>query len=139
MSCAPVQDSAPCPRAEPAHRIEELIGRRASSRHPIDLAARFVSAGVNVRVQLEDISATGACIRLMSHRPLGEGRLLWLNYEQFVRPVWQADLQCGLEFDQRLDADRLRRTLEFGEADLDKSVSTMRRLASAWVHGPGDY
>ncbi len=139
MSCA-LDESPPigCGR-EAAPRPEELIGRRASSRHRIDLAARFVSIDVNVRVQLEDVSPSGACIRLISHRALGEGRLLWLDYEQFVRPVWQADLQCGLEFDERLDADRLRRTLEFGEADVDNGVSTMRRLASAWVHGPGDY
>lgn len=116
-----------------------MIGRRASSRHRIDLAARFVSPEINARVQLEDISPTGACIRFMSHRAIGEGRLLWLDYEWYARPVWQTELQCGLEFDERLNAHRLRRTLEYGEAGTDEGRSTMRGLASAWVHGPGDY
>lgn len=139
MSCPPGRGPDPVREQAPAPDIEELIGRRVSTRHRIDLAGRFVSAALNVRVQLEDISPTGACIRLLTDRTLGDGRLRWLDYEWFVRPVWQADLHCGLVFDERLDAGRLRRTLEFGEPGPERTKAARRRLASAWVHGPGDF
>ena len=44
----------------PANAFEELIGRRSSSRHAIDLCARYVTPEASVRVKLEDISASGA-------------------------------------------------------------------------------
>ena len=119
--------------------IEALIGRRKSSRHAIDLAARFVSADLNIRLQLDDISFTGASARMLQPRDLGEGRLLWLDYECFVQVVWQAEMQCGFRFAERLEPDQLRRTLEFGDLRTSKGPGTLHKLASAWVYGPGDY
>lgn len=117
-----------------------MIGRRQNCWHPVDLAARFVCADLNIRLQLTDISPTGASARLSHPRNLREGRLLWLDYACFVSVVWQTELQCGFRFEERLPADQLRRTLEFGgAATADTATATLRKLASAWVHGPGDY
>lgn len=119
--------------------VESLIGRRASTRHPLDIAGRFIFGDVNVRVQLEDISANGAAFRLMHPRPVEPGKLCWLGFEFFGEVLWQAEGRCGLRFADRLPDDCLRQTLNFGaSAALDRK-GKLNRLASAWVHGPGDY
>lgn len=143
----PVSPQLPPPDAGPRSRpavssdalCETLIGRRVTSRFPIDLAARFIAPGINIRLQFEDVSASGACMRLMYPRCLTEGRLQWLDYSCFVEVIWQAELRCGLRFVDPLDVACLRRTLEFGESSHRGGEDTLRRLASAWVHGPGDW
>lgn len=115
-----------------------LIGRRQSTRYPVRLSGRFIGGGANIRIWIDDISLTGAEMRLMVPRPLTIGRLLWLGFEQHVDVVWQNEARCGLQFADRLPPDWLRQTLD--AADLAaKGSSSMRRLAAAWVHGPGDY
>ena len=133
-----VIDPGKCARGTRRPVVETMIGRRVSSRFPIDLAARFIAPGINIRLQFEDVSASGACMRMMYPRCLTEGKLHWLDYSVFVETVWQADLRCGFRFVDLLDAACLRRTLEFGEA-ADGDGTALRRLASAWVHGPGDF
>lgn len=118
---------------------ETLIGRRINSRIRIDLAARFIAPGINIRLQFEDVSVSGACMRLMHPRRLTEGRVQWLDYSVFVETIWQAELRCGLRFADPLDDGCLDRTLEFGEASDRGGQDTLRRVASAWVHGPGDW
>jgi hypothetical protein len=126
----------PCAREV---RLDVMIGRRDATRHPVGIAARFLAHEVNVRVQLEDISASGACIRLLHPRALAAGRLCWLDFEIFGQVVWQRDERCGLKFDERLTPDCLRRTLEFADRAARDTDDRYRRLASAWVHGLGDY
>lgn len=130
---------SPAPPKPACSAVESLIGRRGSIRHPLDIAGRFIFGDVNVRVQLEDISASGAAFRLMHSRPLEPGKLCWLGFECYGEVLWQADGRCGLRFTDRLPDDCLRRTLDFGaSAALDRK-GKLNRLASAWVHGPGDY
>jgi hypothetical protein len=119
---------------------EELIGRRTSSRHPLDLSARIITADASVRVKVEDISATGAAFRMMVPRPIRSGRLCWLGFEIFGEIAWQCDTRCGLRFADRLSPECLRRTIEFGaRAASDKDGDRFARLASAWAYGPGDW
>ena len=118
---------------------DRLIGRRQSVRHPLDVAARIIVHGGNMRVQLEDISLHGACIRLMRPRTLGAARLCWLQFEAYGRVAWQHELRCGLAFEDPLPEDFLRQTLEFGELAVGDASEKYLRLASAWVHGPGDW
>ena len=68
-------------------RVEVLVGRRRYPRHRLDLWARLVTADANVRVQLEDISNGGACIRLSSPLAIDGARLCWLNFEVYGRAV----------------------------------------------------
>ncbi|WP_057884305.1 PilZ domain-containing protein [Tsuneonella troitsensis] len=123
----------------PANAFEELIGRRSSSRHAIDLCARYVTPEASVRVKLEDISASGAAFRMMVPRPLRSGRLNWLGFEIFGEIAWQCDTRCGLRFGDRLSAECLRRTLDFGERAAAGDGDRFARLASAWAYGPGDW
>jgi hypothetical protein len=116
-----------------------MIGRRISSRHALDLSARFAFGGTSVRVQLEDISTSGASFRLMHPRTLEAGRLCWLGFEIYGDPVWQSEARCGLLFAERLTADCLRQTLEFGAMAARDKGDRFLRLASAWAFGPGDY
>jgi hypothetical protein len=116
-----------------------MIGRRQATRHKLDVSARLIAAHDNLRVQLEDISTGGACVRLMHPRRLTEGRLCWLQFEAFGRIVWQNDLRCGLQFEDPITEECLRRTIEFGEMIVKDATDKYLRLASAWVHGPGDY
>jgi len=116
-----------------------LIGRRQSARHKLDMSARLVAAHDNLRVQLEDISAHGACVRLMHPRRLATGRLCWLRFRSFGRIVWQNDLRCGLAFDEPLTEECLRQTLEFADKIGCDATDKYGKLASAWVHGPGDW
>jgi hypothetical protein len=118
---------------------EVLIGRRQNSRHPIDLSARIVAHGFSLRVQLEDLSATGACIRLMHPRRITGARLRWLHYEWPCVVVWQSGLRCGLAFEEALAPECLKQTLAFGEQASGITGDRFKRLASAWVFGPGDY
>ena len=116
-----------------------LIGRRQANRHRLNMAARLIAAHQNMRVQLEDISASGACIRLMRPGSLHDGHLCWLNFRAFARVVWRSDLRYGLRFDEPLSDDCLRRTAEFDELIGEGAGDKYGRLASAWVHGPGDW
>lgn len=118
---------------------DRLIGRRQSVRHAIDVAARIIVHGGNMRVQLEDISLHGACIRLMHPRRFAAARLCWLQFEAYGRVAWHHDLRCGLTFEDALPPDCLRQTLEFGELAVGDESEKYLRLASAWVHGPGDF
>lgn len=133
-----VLDPTPGEPCAQASALDLLIGRRINSRHPLDLSARFIFAGANVRVQLEDISASGAAFRLMHPQTLDAGRLCWLGFEMYGEPVWQSEARCGLLFAERLTPDCLRQTLEFGAMARDKGDKFLR-LASAWAYGPGDY
>ena len=126
MNCSVLQD-------------EELIGRRRSVRHSIDISGRLISPRENLRLQLEDISATGACFRLMHPRILREGHLCWLGKRAYGRIVWQSGLRCGFEFDEPLADDLLQHSLWFGEMASSEAREKYARLASAWVFGPGDW
>jgi hypothetical protein len=116
-----------------------LVGRRESQRHRLDIAARIVSSSASLRVQLEDISLTGACVRLMVPQKIADGRLSWLNFNCFARVVWNDGLRCGLVFDEEINGEWLKQTVDFGRlANKDKGDRFVK-LASAWVHGPGDW
>lgn len=124
----------------PAHGlVEHRIGRREATRHRLSLAARIVTREASLRVQLEDISASGASIRLMHPRAFTGGQLRWLEFAAFAQVVWRADLRCGLTFADPLDDEQLRRTREFARLVGSGSADKYGRLASAWVHGPGDW
>ena len=126
--------------AAPVASTEEiLVGRRVSPRHRLDIAARMITARVNVRVQLEDLSATGACLRLMHPGQLDNGRLRWLNFEVYGRTVWNDGIRSGLVFDEPLGDDCLTRTLDFARSSAHDPDPRLLKLASAWVHGPGDW
>jgi hypothetical protein len=125
--------------APPGELPDLMIGRRDATRHPAGIAARFVSHAASVRVHLEDISASGACIRLLDPRPLLSGRLCWLDHEAFAHIVWAVDGRCGLRFEERLVDDCLHATIAFADKARRDSFDGYRRLASAWVFGPGDY
>lgn len=127
---------APWP-PEPA-RDDLAIGRRQSTRHPLQLSGRFVTGAENVRVWIEDISETGAAVRLMHAHPIAPGRLSWLGFEQFADIAWQRDARCGLHFAAPLPSEWLTQTLDCGDR-IANGDRRMQRLASAWVHGPGDY
>ena len=118
---------------------EAQIGRRVSQRHRLDISARFIGEGDNLRVQMEDISASGACVRLMHPQKLADGRLCWLNFAVYVRVVWNDGIRCGLAFDEPLAEDCLKQTVEFGQLAIKDNSDKFLRLASAWVHGPGDW
>ena len=118
---------------------EAQIGRRVSQRHRLDISARFIGGGDNLRVQMEDISASGACVRLMHPQKLADGRLCWLNFAVYVRVVWNDGIRCGLVFDEPLAEDCLKQTVEFGQLAIKDNSDKFLRLASAWVHGPGDW
>lgn len=116
-----------------------LVGRRIATRSRIDLAGRYVCVAANVRVQVEDISSTGACMRLMRPQTLTEGTLGWLGFTHFGRVVWNDGFRCGLSFDEPVSQECLQRTVEFSRLSSDDAGDRFARLASAWAHGPGDW
>jgi len=118
---------------------EALIGRRVSQRHKLDISARLIGGANNLRVQMEDISASGACVRLMHPQKLADGRLCWLSFAVYARVVWNDGIRCGLIFDEPLHEDCLKQTIEFGQLAIKDNSDKFLRLASAWVHGPGDW
>ena len=70
-----------------SNHLEDIVGRRISRRHRLEISARLIAPGTNVRVQLEDVSATGACVRLMQPERLSSARLCWLGHEHYGRVV----------------------------------------------------
>lgn len=116
-----------------------LIGRRNSTRHPVKLIGRFVTHELNLRIQLEDISATGACFRLFHARPVKAGMLRWLDFAVFGDLAWQREDRCGLQFAEPLGAECLRATLDFANRIARDPGDSCIRLAAAMTHGPGDY
>ena len=99
----------------------------------------MITPAVNARAQLEDISATGACLRLKEPQRLGDGRLCWLNFEVYARLVWNDGIRCGLVFDDPLSEECLKQTIEFARLSSKNADDRFLKLASAWVHGPGDW
>ena len=120
-------------------REEILVGRRQHLRHRLDLSARLIGPDSNVRVQIEDISTGGACIRLIRPLAFDSARLCWLNFAVFGTVKWRQELRCGLMFDEPLSEECLAQTIEFGELITSDRTDKFLRLASAWVHGPGDW
>ncbi|WP_120717298.1 PilZ domain-containing protein [Tsuneonella amylolytica] len=119
--------------------LDELVGRRRSTRHPVDISARFLDSEADIRAHIEDISATGACFRLMRPRRLIAGRLSWLGFEIYGEIVWQTEDRCGMHFADRLDAACMRATLDFADRMAREGGDRYHRLAHAWTHGRGDY
>jgi hypothetical protein len=66
-------------------------------------------------------------------------RLCWLNFAVFGRIAWRDEMRCGLQFDEALSEECLSQTIEFGELITTDRTDRFLRLASAWVHGPGDW
>lgn len=118
---------------------DALIGRRISQRHRLDISARLIGGSLNLRVQMEDISASGACVRLMNPQAVPDGRLCWLSFAVYARVVWNDGIRCGLVFDEHLTDECLQQTVEFGQLATKDNSDKFLRLASAWVHGPGDW
>ena len=118
---------------------EAQIGRRVSQRHRLEISARLIGGANNLRVQMEDISASGACVRLMHPQKLSDGKLCWLSFAVFARVMWNDGIRCGLVFDEPLAEDCLKQTVEFGQRAITDNSDKFLRLASAWVHGPGDW
>ena len=88
---------------------------------------------------LEDLSVSGACLRLQHPRPLATAKLCWLGFEVFGRSVWNDGIRCGMVFEEPLSEACLAQSIEFGRLHKQDAGDRFARLASAWVYGPGDW
>ena len=103
------------------------------------IPARLVAFDGNQRIQLDDLSASGARVRLLKPQAVSAGTLKWLGFEAFVQVVWQEGLRCGLGFEAAIPQEWLQETREFARGLGEERAAGFRKLASAWVHGPGDW
>lgn len=89
-------------------RLDGPGGQRASARAPILLRAALHTLTTSRAVTLFDVSQSGA--RMSMPQPLRAGQALWLKIppcEIFATVVWAGEEECGIRFDEPLDASEL--------------------------------
>ncbi|TIX50631.1 PilZ domain-containing protein [Alteraurantiacibacter aquimixticola] len=81
-------------------------GRRTNSRLHTEIPAQLITLRANPRMNLRDLSRTGAHIECDEALVRGEDVVLnWLEFEAFGRVVWTLGKQAGVEFDEPLDPE----------------------------------
>lgn len=81
-------------------------GQRATNRLRLGVSASLQLTSETRPCLLDDISATGARLRI--DRVLGKGAIVVLNFHElhlYAVVVWCHDGECGVRFDQRLPVE----------------------------------
>ena len=94
--------------------------RRRDSRLRTDLPAQLITLAASPRVNLRDLSQTGAQIECNEPLRVGsEAVLSWLNFETFGTIRWVRGNFAGLEFDEAVSENVIldtRELIDRGEA-----------------------
>ena len=101
-------------------RFDGPGGRRTAAREPILLSASLHSFGCTRTIILNDVSRTGAQLRV--REPIDCGETVWIKVPPatiFGEVVWAEEDRCGIQFDEPLGDE------EFG---LLKSLGTLTRI-----------
>ena len=89
-------------------RLDGPGGHRSAAREPVLLRAALHTLSSSRAVTLFDVSSTGA--RMSMPESLRCGQPLWLKVtpcEIFATVVWVGEDDCGIQFDDALDAEEL--------------------------------
>jgi hypothetical protein len=105
----------------------------------VRLPARFKTPQADHRVLLEDISASGARIRVQQAHPLVPGTLHWLGKSVCAELVWHRGALAGLTFDVPIEAEWLEETAKLARMAQNDPHGSATGLAAAWAYGPEDW
>ena len=120
-------------RLHPAHTP---TGKRASNRLRLGVAATLSLTSETRPCVLDDISATGARLRI--DRQLATGTMALLNFHQlhlYASVVWSRDGECGLRFERRLPLEDMQGMLWITQHRELYDRMCMETHAEEWTHG----
>jgi hypothetical protein len=110
-------------------------GRRGAGRRHVPLLAVFTSVTMSRRIELVDLSSTGA--RLSGEDLPDPDEELFLNIEDwraFGRVVWRRGGQCGVVFEPPVDAAEVE-ALASRAANSRGLTAEMKNALDVWMGG----
>ena len=108
--------------------MPDSIGRRNAQRLKLNAEARLVTRLGTIRVEVTDISATGAHLRYHGDEPFTWCILRWLGHEIDGEMVWLDAREAGIRFIRRLpDEALLHYKREFPNIDESRRLPTPGR------------
>lgn len=123
-------------QAQIQHHEPLPVGRRVNSRARIYAPASFTLLDGAFACLLEDLSFTGARIAINhAPRPASSGILACGPLDVFCSVVWSLDQKCGLQFEEPVDLDMIRDTMNFAENYPAQERRAFERAAEEWVKG----
>jgi hypothetical protein len=116
------------------------MGHRSFNRLRLGVAAALKLTHENRACLIDDISSTGARLRI--DRPLAPGQSLVLSFHEltlFSTVMWVRGGECGLRFDQPLELEDMQGMLWIKENRALYERICQAGPAMDWAEGIGEY
>lgn len=115
-------------------QTKKAVGRRSLARLKLGVPARLITLNGVQDVLLDDLSLSGAQIRLSEREQFSTGVLEWLAFEELVDVVWHDGSTCGVKFERRLPKECILATRDAAPLLLDDDARA-RSVAKQWTEG----
>lgn len=109
-------------------------GRRSLARLRLGVPARLITLNGVHDALLDDLSLSGAQIRLSDGEQFSIGVLKWLDFDELVDVVWHDRSTCGVKFEKPLPKGCILATRDAAPALLDDEARA-RSVAKRWIEG----
>lgn len=109
-------------------------GRRSLARLRLGVPARLITLNGVHDALLDDLSLSGAQIRLSDGEQFSIGVLKWLDFDELVDVVWHDGSTCGVKFEKHLPKGCILATRDAAPALLDDEARA-RSVAKRWIEG----
>lgn len=110
------------------------VGRRSLARLRLGVPARLITLYGVQDVLLDDLSLSGAQIRLSDGEQFSSGVLEWLDFDELVDVVWHDGSTYGVKFEKHLPKGCILATRDAAPALLDDEARA-RSVARQWTEG----
>ena len=112
------------------------IGRRANARARLMLPAMLMLPGSKEKGWLENISRTGARVRMQNLPSVGSTAIFkFANFELWCTVAWTRGSNCGLCFDAPLPRETVTRLRSFSDNYEEHKQTHSESVAKSWVSG----
>lgn len=113
---------------------EAMIGRRGRPRLRLGVPARLTTLEGTRDVLLNNLSSSGAQVRLAAGEKFTSGVLEWLQFDALVDLIWQEANTCGVRFDEPLPKRVILATRDAAPGLVDEEHG-VRLFAKRWSEG----
>lgn len=111
-------------------------GRRSNSRVRLQLPGKLILTERTVSCIVENLSTTGARLRLNVPPKAGNGAFLRLaDMEIFCGIVWSTEDRCGLTFEEPMAGRKVVAMRDLAERYAQDAEARLKRAARDWVQG----
>lgn len=117
-----------------ASALPDFAPRRGRARLRVGVTAALHTMNGRQKIDLLNLSQSGALLQLHDDAPVDRGVLSWIGYEAFGTVAWRDGRRIGLQFDEPIEAAWLLETKARLPA-LARGNDEFRQFASEWAKG----